>query len=175
MHNGFLHYRTTLLLFTSYNINLFFSIGPNLKILLNALHPVRAMWYNIGLELDIPHTTLNCFKLTYSDQSDLMREVLMYWLDTAVDPAPTWEAVVTALRSPIVDEQYTAGQLELKYCPPVQCMTVEPDSPSKKSDSQTMSVTSTVNDNVCECKIMAATCRREESNKSVKLEESEGM
>ena len=92
---------------------------PTLKALLNALHPVRASWYNIGLELDIPHTTLDCFKLNYSDFSDLMCQMLVHWLKTAVDPRPTWEAVVTALRSPIVNEWFVAEQLESKHCPPV--------------------------------------------------------
>ena len=93
-----------------------------MRVLFNELRPVRASWYKIGVQLDIPHTTLDCFKQNYSDQSDLLREVLIYWLDTAVDPHPTWEAVVTALRSPIVDERFVAKQLESKYCNPVQPM-----------------------------------------------------
>ena len=49
-----------------------------------------------------------------------MCEMLKHWLETAVDPPPTWETVVSALRSPIVDMKYIAAQLELKYCEPVQ-------------------------------------------------------
>jgi len=45
-----------------------------------------------------------------------MREMLKHWLKTAVDPRPTWEVVVIALRSCSVDERYVAEQLELKYC-----------------------------------------------------------
>ena len=93
---------------------------PSLKALLNELHPVRASWYNIGLELDIPHTALDCFEEKHLDQLDLMREVLKYWFKTAVNPRPTWEVVVTALRSHIVNECFVAEQLESKYCAPVQ-------------------------------------------------------
>ena len=93
---------------------------PGLKALLNELHTVRASWYVIGLQLDIPHTTLDCLKQNHSDPSDLMREVLKYWLDTAVDPRPSWEAVVAALRSPIVDKKYIAEKLESTYCASVQ-------------------------------------------------------
>ena len=89
----------------------------SLKVLLNELHPVRASWYNIGLELDIPHTELNCFKQMYSDPSDLLWEVLKCWNKT--NPDFTWEAVVRALRSPIVDKKDIAEQLESKYCTPV--------------------------------------------------------
>ena len=103
-----------------------------LKTLLNELCPVRVNWYNIGLQLDIPHTTLDCFKQNYSDQSDLMREVLKYWLDTAVDPPPAWETIVTALRSSIVDKKKVAEQLELKYCATEQFMMEETNSCTTK-------------------------------------------
>ena len=56
----------------------------------------------------------------HSDFSDSFCEMLKHWLKTAVDPPPTWEAVVTALRSPAVNEKSVAAQLEAKYCSPVQ-------------------------------------------------------
>ena len=80
----------------------------------------RANWYNIGLELGIPYTTLDCFKQNDTDQLVLLREVMKHWLKTVVDPRPTWETVVTALRSPLVNEKDVAKQLESKYCAPVQ-------------------------------------------------------
>ena len=104
------------------------SVEPTLKELLNELHPVRATWFNIGLELGIPHTTLNSFQQMHAKPLDLMREMLMHWLDRTVDPRPTWEAVVKALRSPIVEMQNVAEQLELKYCAPVQCTKEESNS-----------------------------------------------
>jgi len=109
---------------------------PSLKALLNELHPVRASWYKIGVQLDIPHTTLDCFKQNYSDQSDLMCEVLKCWLDTAVDPPPSWEAVVTALRSPLVDKKNFAEKLKMKYCAPVQCLKEDSNSPTKMGKSK---------------------------------------
>jgi len=93
---------------------------PNLRVLLNELHPVRDSWYKVGLQLDIPYTELNCFRKMYSDPSDSMCEVLMHWLKTAVDPPATWQAVVNALKSPIVNEVNVAAQLESKYCTQVQ-------------------------------------------------------
>ena len=48
-------------------------------------------------------------------------EVLVrYWLQTAVDPRPSWEAVVAALRSPVVDKKCIAEKLESMYCASVQ-------------------------------------------------------
>ena len=106
-------------------------VEPNLKALLNELHSVRASWYKIGLQLDIPHTTLDCLKQNYSYQSDLMCGMLKEWLKTAFDPHPSWEAIVTALRSPAVNEKYVAEQLESEYCVPVQHAREEFNSPIK--------------------------------------------
>ena len=95
---------------------LFTHTEPTLKALLNELHPVRDSWFKIGLQLDIPYTELICFRKAHSDLADQMCEMLMHWLNTAVDPPPSWEAVVTALRSPSVNEMTVAAQLESKYC-----------------------------------------------------------
>ena len=84
--------------------------------------------------MDIPYTTLDCFQQNYSDQSHLMREMLKEWLRTAVDPHPTWEAVVKALTSPIVNEMNVAAQLELKYCTSIQNTVKESNSTTKKSE-----------------------------------------
>jgi len=118
--------------------NVYPYIEPSLKALLNELHPVRASWYNIGVQLDIPHTTLDCFKQSYSDPLDLMREMLKCWLDTAVDPCPTWEVVIAALRSPIVDKKSVAEQLESKYCKPVGQKMKESNSPDNMEHRQGM-------------------------------------
>ena len=111
-------------------------VEPSLKALLHELYPVRASWYNIGIELDIPYTTLDCFKQNYSDQLELMREMLKHWLKTAVDPPPSWEAVVTALRLPTVNEKNVAGQLESKHCAPVQHTQKKPNSVNEVKKSE---------------------------------------
>ena len=56
----------------------------------------------------------------YTDPLELMREMLKHWLDTTVDPPPTWEAVISALKSPLVNKMNVAALLESKYCSPVQ-------------------------------------------------------
>ena len=99
---------------------------PSLKALLNELHPVRASWYNIGLQLDIPPTELDTLKQKYLDPSDLLCETLKYWFKTAINTHPSWEAVVVALTSRTVNKWFVAEQLELKYCTPVQNKTGEP-------------------------------------------------
>ena len=112
---------------------LFTYAEPRLKALINELHPVRDSWFKIGLELDIPHTELICFRKRHSDFSDAMCEMLIHWLRTTVDPCPSWEAVVTALRSPLVNEKNIAAQLESKYCLSMQHMMDESTSQPTKT------------------------------------------
>ena len=113
---------------------LFTCTEQTLKALLNELHSVRVNWYNIGLELDILYTELNCVRKVYSDPSDSLREVLIHWLGTAVDPPPSWEAVVSALRSPLVNEMNVAAQLGSKYCAPMQDIMDTSNSPTMKAE-----------------------------------------
>ena len=71
-----------------------------------------------------------------------MCEVLKHWLDTAVDPPPTWEAVITALRSPTVDKKKVGEQLESKYCAPVPGSRHESNSPTTLENSEGISTSS---------------------------------
>ena len=118
---------------------------PSLKALLHELHPVRASWYNIGLELDIPHTELDCFEQSHPDQLVSKREMLKHWLKTTADPPSTWEAVVIALRSPSVNEKSIAAQLEAKYCTSIQYMRGESSHPTRieKSEDSLLSLSMT--------------------------------
>ena len=74
----------------------------------------------------------------HSDPLDLMHEMLIRWLDKAVDPCPSWEAVVTALRSPIVNMNHVAEQLESKYCAPVQCTREKSNSSVRREECESM-------------------------------------
>ena len=72
----------------------------------------------------------------YSDPSDLLREILIHWLKTAADPPPTWEAVVIALKSPIVGEKNIAAHLKSRYCPALQDVMDESNSSTKAEKSE---------------------------------------
>ena len=63
---------------------------------------------------------LDAIKCSYPDSKNAMHKMLRHWFCNVVLGRPTWEAVVTALRSPVVDMNHLAEQLELKYCKPVQ-------------------------------------------------------
>ena len=99
--------------------------------------------------MDIPHTELDCFEQKYSDQVDLLCEVLKYWLKTAVKPRPSWEAVVTALRSRIVNEKNIAAQLESKYCAQAQCTADDSNTRSMVEEGEGIAITSNLGASPC--------------------------
>ena len=72
----------------------------------------------------------------HTDPLDLIREMLQEWLKTAVDPRPSWETVVTALRSPLVNEKNVAAQLESKYCLQVQHVDKESNRATKVEETK---------------------------------------
>ena len=67
-----------------------------------------------------------------------MCEVLKHWLKIAVDPPPAWEAVVSVLRSPSVNEMNVAAQLEAKYC--AQAQHVRDECKVKRTEGNVSSV-----------------------------------
>jgi len=51
----------------------------------------------------------------YNDPGDQLREVLRTWLTTSDNP--TWQAMVQALKSPVIEEPRLARELQQKYYP----------------------------------------------------------
>ena len=80
----------------------------------NEIHDARSKWYDIGLELKVPEPTLKSIESKYVDDKTCLREVISVWLRTG-DNA-TWESLVDALRTRVVDEPRLAADLEGMYC-----------------------------------------------------------
>jgi len=85
----------------------------NLAKVFNEIFPCRAKWYNLGLQLQVDVGTLDCFKAQYGDPGDQLREVARMWLTTSDNP--TWQAMVEALKSPVIEEARLAKELQQKY------------------------------------------------------------
>ena len=73
-------------------------------------------WYDIGLALNVPVTTLDSIKLDgqFGNHSDKLRETLKVWLKIATKP--TWQDVVGVLKSRVVGEPKLANDIEAKHC-----------------------------------------------------------
>ena len=86
----------------------------HLRIVRAELFKARTKWYDIGLELKVPVTTLDCTEGQFGNHSDKLRETLKVWLKTATEPS--WQDVVGVLKSPVVGEPKLASDIKTKYC-----------------------------------------------------------
>ena len=91
------------------------SAALDLAVALEEVYDARSKWYDIGIMLKIPVSTLNSIRAQYHDPKDALREMLTVWLNS-VDPKPTWRALVDVLQSKVVAEAQLADQLERKWC-----------------------------------------------------------
>ena len=82
------------------------------------LHPVRAKWRNIGIELEIDIGTLDSIEKSFHfDHTECLSRMLENWFKQT-DPPPSWDAIVEALESGPVGEGHLAEQIKQKYCTP---------------------------------------------------------
>ena len=93
----------------------------DLSTVLKELHEARTKWYYIGLELKVPVGTLESIEAQSNDPKKCLLEALKHWLKT-VDLKPTWQALVDALRSCLVEENQLANRLEEMHCPKMKVL-----------------------------------------------------
>ena len=79
---------------------------------MNELCVVRKKWKLIGLGLRLPPSDLEAMS---GDPLECLQNSLSKWLN-GIDPLPTWDALIAVLRSPVLDEEKKAQELEEKYC-----------------------------------------------------------
>ena len=84
----------------------------DLKVVRSTLWEARASWRDIGIELNLIVTDLDVIKGDCDGIIDkCFTEMLTQWLKQ-VDPPPTWSAVVTALKQPVIGKHRLAKQIE---------------------------------------------------------------
>ena len=88
----------------------------DIKVVRKATFSAHPKWKDIGIELRVPTYALEGIAQNHEDVSDRFREMLVAWLKL-VNPKPTWEALVDALRQPAVGEEQLAQSVRQKYCP----------------------------------------------------------
>ena len=87
----------------------------DLRCVRGAIFSIHHKWYNIGLELDIPFSTLDAIEMNYRTSDRCLTEMLKQWL-TRDFPAPTWSKLVEALSSEPVGEQRLAKEIHTQHC-----------------------------------------------------------
>lgn len=92
------------------------NLGPsNLRAVRTALYSVRSKWYDIGVELEISHYTLDAIQKEKSDIKDCLTEMLKIWLSNT-SPPPTWSGLIQALSSEPVAESRIAEDIRKQNC-----------------------------------------------------------
>ena len=86
----------------------------NLGVVRAAVFNACTKWYDIGLALEVPVTTLDSTDGQFDNHSEKLREMLKIWLKTAAKPA--WRDILDALKSPVVGEPTLAFEIEAKHC-----------------------------------------------------------
>ena len=99
------------------------------------LYAVNTRWYNVGLELGLKVPTLDSIDTKHrGDPSLCFRETLKEWLK-GIDPSPTWEAMVKALKSPTVGDHQLAEQIQAEHVSSPQPLSHKPPSLQHPSSS----------------------------------------
>ena len=92
--------------------SLYFSgISPTEHELLNLLADISNLWYEIGLSLKVPHNILNCLKRSQESDAIKLSEVIHSWLTTTESHLVTWETVIDAIKSPVVNNIKKATEI----------------------------------------------------------------
>ena len=84
----------------------------------DALFDVRSKWENIGIELLLNKNDTDAIKRQHPslDPVDCLTEMLSIYL-RRVNPEPSWDKIVAALRARAIGESRKAHELEQKYLP----------------------------------------------------------
>ena len=108
---------TAMILLLSGDIEL--NPGPltvdDLKAVRTSLWDACAKWKDIGIELDMKIPRLEAIESNHHDVGSCLTAMLTDWLKQTT-PQPTWEALVDALKSPVVGCAHLADTIQRKYC-----------------------------------------------------------
>ena len=88
----------------------------DIRLVRREIYEVRAKWYDIGIELEVPTGTLKSIKSMYDSPAECLVEMLDTWLKQ-VDPKPSWRLLISALEQPTVGEERLAERLKHKHYP----------------------------------------------------------
>ena len=112
----------------------------DLKKVLDALWEARTKWFHIGIQLDMKTSDLKVIKKDYDEADLCFTEMLTDWLKR-MNPPPTWEALVDALKSRTVGYEQLADTILKTHCKKSKSNHTcnAPDHPILQSDSKILS------------------------------------
>ncbi|XP_064390037.1 uncharacterized protein LOC135337940 isoform X3 [Halichondria panicea] len=83
----------------------------DLKQIRSATFALKVHWFDLGVELDVTLAKLQEIKNDHHDTRGRFTALLIHWLERKT-PLPTWSALLTAVRSPPVDHNDLADDIE---------------------------------------------------------------
>ena len=89
--------------------------SKDLKDIQNVLWDAQTKWFNIGIQLGLDSVKLKAIECDYANVKDRFNQMLSEWL-VQIDPEPTWDRLVSALKARPVDCKQIAQEIEQKYC-----------------------------------------------------------
>lgn len=87
-------------------------VSKNLPKVQTLIWKAREKWFNLGLELGVDEVSLKVLKQQH-DVDTCFREMLSSWLKM-IDPLPTWEGLLAALKAPPVGHSRLAKQVGIQ-------------------------------------------------------------
>ena len=84
----------------------------DLAIVLDELHDVRKMWYEIGLRLQVSVEDLETISSEHKSDQHSLRRVVLLWLKSR---NATWSVLCNALNNRTVGEMSLADKLRKRY------------------------------------------------------------
>ena len=84
--------------------------------ILEELLPAQNKSHPLGLVLNLPYHEVEAIHMQYQNPQERLLRVIIEFLNQ-VEPRPTWEVIVEALRSRAVNLPALARRVEAAYCP----------------------------------------------------------
>ena len=94
--------------FSFYAVNL---VSDNLVKIRDLIREASESWFDLGLELGLKPAKLSSIESRYSDAKACFRCMLLEWLKM-INPPPTWEALIAALKNDNVGLPSVANKVE---------------------------------------------------------------
>ena len=85
--------------------------APTEHELVNILADINDKWYEIGVSLKVPSNVLNGLTSCQLSNTYKLDQVIESWLTTAESHLITWETVIDAIKSPIVNNIKKATEI----------------------------------------------------------------
>ena len=79
--------------------------------LLNLLVDISNLWYEIGSSLNVSYDILDDLMSSAKNRKYKLAQVIYSWLTTTESHLITWETVIDAIKSPIVDNKKKANEI----------------------------------------------------------------